>query len=463
MKLRAHIVGLLNGQISILPLVTFRALFGLVVAYGALRFMTEGWVEELIGLPTYYFSYSGFEWVPRPSVAGAYLLYSLIAASAVAVALGWRYRWSTRILVCSFLYAQLLDATNYLNHYYLVVLLAGLLCIIPAANCRSLDVAAGRVPYTPMVPAWMLYVLLFQVAVVYVFAGVAKINSDWLLRAMPMAVWLPERAWWPVLGQLFEQPITAYIFSWLGMLYDCTIVVWLSWPRTRPYAYIAVLGFHILVGLMFSIGLFPLIMISATLLFFSPAWHERLWAGFDSAFAKLITPTHPVAGTRFASLVPLQNSIALKGALLMFCLVQLVLPLRAWAISGPVAWSEEGYRFGWRVMLVEKIGYAAFTVVDAAGHHRQLVNVADYLTPYQHKQMAVQPDFIVQFAQHLAADYMQRGWSQPQVYADVYVSLNGRRSKRLIDPDFDLAGPEVARYSAWKGLLSPKPWILPYR
>ena len=40
-------------------------------------------------------------------------------------------------------------------------------------------------------PAWMLYILRFQVAVVYVHAAIAKIGSDWLLYGQPMDLCWP--------------------------------------------------------------------------------------------------------------------------------------------------------------------------------------------------------------------------------------------------------------------------------
>ncbi len=48
--------------------------------------------------------------------------------------------------------------------------------------------------------------------------------------------------------------------------------------------------------------------------------------------------------------------------------------------------------------------------------------------------MATQPDMILRYAHHLAA---QRPGSR--VYADVFVATNGRPSRRLVDPTVDLA------------------------
>jgi hypothetical protein len=144
-----------------------------------------------------------------------------------------------------------------------------------------------------------------------------------------------------------------------------------------------------------------------------------------------------------------------KGLLAIYFAIQVLLPLRAYAYPGPLAWGEEGYRFGWRVMLVEKVGQATFTVIDEENERQTVINNADYLTPYQEKQMAIQPDFMLQFAHHLADEFeREKGYKSPAVYVDARVALNGRRSRQLIDPRVDLASQE-------DGLL-PKSWILPF-
>src|SRR5690606_8023233 len=80
----------------------------------------------------------------------------------------------------------------------------------------------------------------------------------------------------PVLGPLFTLPGVPLAMSWAGFLFDATIVVWLSWKRTRPYAYAVVLGFHALTRALFDIGMFPVIMSISALVFFSPAWPRAI-------------------------------------------------------------------------------------------------------------------------------------------------------------------------------------------
>lgn len=485
---------------------------------GALRFMWSGWIERLYGEPVFFFKYYGFEWVRVFDVPGMYLLYGLIAVSAGLVMLGLFYRVAIVIFFLSFTYAELADLTNYLNHYYLVCLLAFLMVFLPAHRRFSLD--AWRKPKWQLahVPVWTINVLILQLSIVYFFAGYAKLNTDWLFRAMPLAVWLPSKADLPLIGSLFTISWMPFAFSWAGAFYDLTIPFWLMNRRTRPFAYAAVVVFHVLTRVLFNIGLFPFIMIFNTLIFFPAGFHERLlgWIGYKPGrsvdpksrvvgergkgssrvsrqkikalyqpvrmymglpwiFPKRSTgdaaldSEHNTEGRRQADgsrrnswfgLRLLPGTINLKNhflALLLgaYFLLQLLLPFRYLLYPGNVLWTEEGYRFAWRVMLVEKAGQATFTVTDPeTGRQTEVIN-ADYLTLFQEKQMAIQPDFILQFAHFLADEYRERyGMEHPVVTVDSHVALNGRVSRRLIDPEVNLA--------KCRDGFAPKSWVLRY-
>ncbi|MGB4399560.1 MAG: HTTM domain-containing protein, partial [Daejeonella sp.] len=120
--------------------------------------------------------------------------------------------------------------------------------------------------------------------------------------------------------------------------------------------------------------------------------------------------------------------------------------------KGELFWTEEGYRFSWRVMLIEKAGYAQFTVKDRTGKF-VVVNNSEFLTVLQEKMMSTQPDMILQYAHILKDHYQKHGFKAPEVYIDSYVALNGRRGRMMIDPTTDLAKQSES--------LRHKTWILP--
>jgi len=423
----------LTQRISIAPLITFRVLFGFMMAISIIRFAYHGWIQELYIEPTYYFTYLGFDWVKPLSETGMYLIFGLIFLSAIGVMLGLFYRMTSVLFFLSFTYVELIDKTNYLNHYYFVSLMAFLLIWLPANRRFSLDIKLRITTKLTEVPAICINILKMQMVIVYLFAGLSKLNHYWLAEAMPLKLWLPSKSHIPLIGGLFEHAWVAYLFSWFGALYDLTIAFFLLYPKTRLLAYITVLLFHILTAILFQIGMFPYIMIVSTLIFFSSDWHERLHARVQSIFSK---PNEKVATSSNDSYM--LNPSWVRYIFGAFIGIQLILPFRFLSYPGDLYWTEQGYRFSWRVMLMEKAGHTNFRVEDDSGKIEWVQNF-DYLSPQQEKMMSTQPDMIVQFAHHLDEVYVDKGFINPKIFCDSKVTLNGRRSQQFIDPDVDLS------------------------
>jgi len=357
--------------------------------------------------------------------------------AALCVALGLFYKYALALFLLLFSYFELVDATNYLNHHYLVVLFGVLLLIAPAHRYFSLDVKRGAATERLEIPRFYSYMLILQIGVVYTFAGIAKLNSDWLLNAMPLRIWLLEYQDLPMLGGLLRHTQTAFAFSWFAAVYDCTIVYFLLFTKTRKWAYTTVVIFHLLTAVFFNIGIFPWLMITSNLIFFGDAFHARLYRQ-KSTFA----PTK-----NDVPHIPLYLVLVVA----VFLAIQLILPMRHLAFGGNTMVTELGYRFGWRVMLLEKAGVATFTLRDQENERYMEIDNSEYLTEFQEKQMAIQPDFMLQFAQHIA-EQNSGLVSHPIVTVSSFITLNGRVSQRFIQPDLDLL--KVA--DDW----SDKPWII---
>jgi hypothetical protein len=140
--------------------------------------------------------------------------------------------------------------------------------------------------------------------------------------------------------------------------------------------------------------------------------------------------------------------------LVIHVIFQVVFPFRYTLYPGNRFWTEEGYRFGWRVMLMEKAGYATFFVKDGNTGKEGMVVNSEFLNEHQEKQMAIQPDMILEFAHFLAEHYKANGMNDPQVRVEAYVTLNGSRSKLLVNPEVNL----LAYKDNWKS----KEWLLPF-
>lgn len=415
--------------VDIASLAAFRVVFGTVMCLGILRFLATGWIETMYAEPRWFFSYPGFAWVRPWPAWGMYLHYAVLAVLALAIAVGACHRAVTLVFVVGFAYTQLIDVTNYLNHHYLVVLLGVQLAALPANAAWSIDARRRPAIRRTTVPAWMVWLLRFQVGVVYVFAGLAKAKLDWLVYGQPLNLWLAARTEAPVIGALFARPWGALAMAWAGFLFDSTIVAWLSWARTRLFAYGALIVFHGLTGYLFNIGMFPIIMTSSALIFFSPSWPRRLLG----SLGRHRSAVAPVA----AAPVEAPPSRIVVAILAIHVAVQLALPLRHVVYPGDVLWNEDGMRFAWHVLIREKHGKVMFVAAFADGKRLE-IPPHNYLTPRQDREMSGQPDLILQLAHTIGRDLEARGYHGFQLHAITAVSLNGRAPVPMIDPAVDL-------------------------
>lgn len=284
-------------------LAAFRILFGTVMCVSMLRFLMYGWVHAFFVKPRFFFTYWGFSWVTPLPEPYMYALFWLLAICAAAMAAGLYFRVSAGLFAVGLAYIQLIDVTNYLNHYYLAWLLVVLLLVSPAGHYWSLDALRTR-QKTVQVPFLWSFLFRFQVGVVYTFAGIAKAHGDWLLHGQPLGIWLGANTDMPVLGTVFQWPYVPLLMSWAGFLFDTFVIWFLLWRRSRAWAYAAVLVFHTMTRTLFPIGMFSVIMVLAALVFFPHDWPRsvlRRVSGLRSRAARFSSQVRRLSRLALAS------------------------------------------------------------------------------------------------------------------------------------------------------------------
>jgi hypothetical protein len=190
-------------------------------------------------------------------------------------------------------------------------------------------------------------------------------------------------------------------------------------------------------------------MIIASIIFFEAETHKKILKKISiiinlSAIKSLITENKyfTYKNEKFALFI-----------VTIFLIFQITFPFRNIFYPGELFWNEQGYRFSWRVMLIEKKGYSNFKIVNGESKESFYVMNDKFLTEFQERQMSFQPDFIIEYAHYLGNYYTEKGVNKVKVYVDSYVTLNGRINKRLIDPNTDLMKEK-------RGFKN-KEWILP--
>jgi vitamin K-dependent gamma-carboxylase len=472
-----------------LSIALFRIAFGFIMVWEVGRYFSYGWIDRYYTEPTFFFSYIPFV---RPWAGnGMHWHFALLGVLAGLIMFGLFYRVAAWLFFFGFTYVFLLDKTQYLNHFYLICLLSLLLAVTPAHRALSLDRLFTKTKPPETIMRWHFWLFRFQVILVYFYGGIAKLNEDWL-RGEPLGSWIRDSTDLPLLSTLVNQEWAGITFAIAGLLVDLTVGFLLLWRKTFWFAAVLVVIFNYLNSQIFSIGIFPFMMMASLVLFLPPDfWRKKFLFRFGSKGALLNEGKHgdlplptdsafrqpPNEGKHGDLPLPTDSSVEAHGdaprvspfiltrpvwskrliflLINFYILAQLLIPLRHWLYPGDVTWTEEGHRFSWRMKLRDKEAEAIFFTVDPTSGAKQEVRLEDYLTDRQIGKMASRPDMIIQFAHYIAEVETGKTGVRPIVNAKVLASLNNRPYQDLIDPTVNLAAQPIN--------LLPASWIVPFK
>lgn len=432
-----------RGQRDSSSLAVLRIGVGAILVWEVFRFHNLGRIEAYNRL-AYHFPWAGLEWVkpfPEPFLQWFFVA---LAASAALMSIGLFYRSAAIATTAGFVYIFALDQSYYLNHFYLVCLLLALLASMPAADEWSADVALGRRRRRPTIPAWPIALIRTQLFIVFTFAAIAKLNTDWLC-GYPLRTWVASRSEHALFASLTDNAWLLWTFVYGGILGDLLFIPAILWRRTRLIGLAAWTGFHLCNAAFFQIGIFPWLMLAATVALLPQSLPRATLARLRGRSAIAHDPEVDASTPVTPALV--------RVLIVVWIVVQVALPLRHVALPGWVDWTEEGHNFAWRMKLRSKSGTAMFDVYDPTSGRHWKVSPDTYLSPVQARKLAGRPELVRLWAHWLAERWGQAGFEDVTVRADVLTSLNGRRRTPLVDPTVDLAA------QPWT--LGAASWILP--
>ncbi|MFN7843743.1 MAG: HTTM domain-containing protein [Pirellula sp.] len=424
--------------------VFFRIAFGSCICYWAWDYMSSGIVRTRYIEPDFHFTYLYLDFIfPLPG-PWMYVLFTCICLLGLFVALGLCYRIASILLAVLFTYVFLLDKTNYQNHYYLISLIAWWMPFLPLNRTVAFDVWIKPSSELCVIPAWVLWVIRFHVGLPYFMGGMAKFIPDWLL-GFPMGEMIASKSDLPLIGAFLAWEPLGLIMSWGGLLFDLLVVLFLLYPRTRTVAYLCCIAFHLTNSVVFNIHIFPWFMILATPIFFDSTWPKRVLNS-----GRLLAPGQ--VQSRSSEGIK-QVSIGFLLFLGFYSAFHIMWPLRHFAMEGDASWHERGHYFSWRMMLRGKKVVLGFALKDPVTKQVSDGQPTRFLNPEQYERMGRDPDMILQFAHFLRDEYRSRTGQEPEVYALVLASLNGRKPALMIDPNVNLASEKRG--------LGTRAWVLP--
>lgn len=314
------------------------------------------------------------------------------------------------------------------------------MCFFPAHHGYSIDVKNKRVTEKDTMYAYIKWVVIFQLFIVYTYAALAKLYSDWLDFSI-IKILLSSKAHYYIIGELLQQPWIHKIVGVFGILFDLLVVPALLWKPTRKIAFVCSIFFHLFNSVVFQIGIFPYLSLAFIVFFFEPDTVRKFFFKKKNAY---------IEGE--FKLPAFKNTVLILGSI--YFIIQMTLPLRHYFIEDDVLWTEEGHRMSWRMMLRSKGGTIQFKLVNQKTKVATSIPINYYLSKKQAQRIAAYPDFIWQFAQRLKREHAEKG-EEVSVYAlNSKLSVNGKPYRAFIDPKVDLANVP------WN-YFGHNDWILP--
>ena len=417
------------------PLVVFRIFFGFLVACESFGAILTGWVKRILIDPQVTFSFIGFEWLKPLPGFGMYFYFIAMGVFGLAIMLGYRYRIA--IISYTILWAGVyfMQKTAYNNHYYLLLLISFLMIFLPSNSYASLDVRQNRIKEENTMPYWISLLFIIQVAIVYVFASIAKFYPDWLDGTFTRNL-LADSTNVITLKKLFLQKWFYLFIAYMGIIFDLLIVPLLLFKKTRMLALLASLTFHLFNAIFLEIGIFPFFALTFALFFYEPETIRSVFLrrktsietdnGHSNYYGKKIV---------YFLIIP-------------YLIIQLLLPLRHHFIEGDVLWTEEGHRLSWRMMLRERNGFIHIRIKDLKTGEESLYDYRKNLTDKQIQNLATKPDFIWQYCQYIKEEFNGKDIA---IFINCKNSINRKEYKSLIDPKFDMAKAkwDYFRHNEW--------------
>ena len=409
--------------------------FGFLVACESFGAILTGWVKRVLIDPQVTFSFIGFEWLKPLPGFGMYFYFIAMGVFGLAIMLGYRYRIAIISYTILWAGAYFMQKTAYNNHYYLLLLISFLMIFLPSNSYASLDVRQNRIKEENTMPYWISLLFIIQVAIVYVFASIAKFYPDWLDGTFTRNL-LADSTNVIALKKLFLQKWFYLFIAYMGIIFDLLIVPLLLFKKTRMLALLASLTFHLFNAIFLEIGIFPFFALTFVLFFYEPETIKSVFLrkktsietdnGHSNYYGKKIV---------FFLIIP-------------YLIIQLLLPLRHHFIEGDVLWTEEGHRLSWRMMLRERNGFIHIRIKDLKTGEESLYDYRKNLTDKQIQNLATKPDIIWQYCQYIKKEFKGK---EIAIFIDCKNSINRKEYKTLIDPKFDMAKAKwnYFRHNEW--------------
>ncbi|KAL3875762.1 hypothetical protein ACJMK2_033680 [Sinanodonta woodiana] len=457
-------------------LALLRVFFGILMVMDTIHERGLHRVSEIWGDPDQC-QFPLFDFLKPLPVEWMCMVYLSLILSALGICLGLMYRINCLIFVICYWYLFLLNKTAWNNHSYLYGLMGILLLITDANRCWSVDGLLFPRKRHAHVPLWNYTLFRFQIFIVYFIAGLKKLDMDWVQGYSVSSI---EKHWvfHPFRLVMSDEVIDLFIIHIGGLIIDLSMGFLLFFDKTRKIAFFFLSSFHLMNSQIFSIGMFPWMMLATMPLFCSNDWPRKFFQKLPLCL-KFVTPQNhdlqtsdhclyskedikpETSGMKTKSVSSSASPPATKPRAYhklftmvtgVYILIQCCLPYSHGITKGNNAWTKGLYGYSWDMMVHSwSLQHVRVTYYD--------LNSGDtgYLNPTawsKETRWTFQPDMAMQYAACIADHLQKYNLKSIKLNFDVWRSLNKRFQQRMYDPRVDLLTAD------WN-LFRKTPWIMP--
>ncbi|KAM3874307.1 vitamin K-dependent gamma-carboxylase [Diretmus argenteus] len=466
-----RLVCLLNRPTDPASLGIFRCLFGMLMVIDITqeRGLSHLDYKYLDGAPVCRFPL--FNVLQPLPMDWMYLVYVVMFFGAVGIMLGCFYRLSCLMFISTYWYIFFLDKTTWNNHSYLYGLIGFQLTLMDGNRYWSIDGLRKPTKRNAHVPLWNYTLLRSQIFIVYFIAGIKKLDADWV-EGYSMSYLANHWLFDPFKIILPVELVNLLVVHGGGLVLDLSAGYLLFFDATRPFAIFFVSYFHCMNSQLFSIGMFPYAMLATSPLFCYPDWPRRFFARFPASLRGVLPLTTPDPQPSTSCVYPEQTTSTegqetpsvpkpskprfkhkLRAVFaLLYLAEQLFLPYSHFITQGYNNWTNGLYGYSWDMMVHSRSHqHVKITYKDG------ITGEVGYLNPgvfTQSRRWKDHGDMLKQYATCLSHYLPRYNISEPEIYFDIWVSINERFQQRIFDPRVDIVKAD------WSPFHSNS-WLMP--
>jgi hypothetical protein len=380
----------------------------------------------------------GLAWLkplPQPFM---HVLFAIMAFLSLMISVGYFFRFSSLLFIVIYLYVSSIDKAqaHLFSNFFLLTTV--FLAILPSHRYFSLDILRNPSLRVDFIPRWCVWVIKLQVAFLFINAGMAKLNQDWLLQAQPFTRWV-ELYWsGTAIGNILIKPSVAIITCWLIVFIELAGPVAMFFSRTKTKVYI-VLSLYLLSSfILFPAGFLPVQMILLSTVFLGENLHHNLTSRIAYFLNDFISFNPKVFKSGRNLMLAYKNKLIIPLFFTWIFGLLIISQLNGFLQDFRTGIEIKSLRISDELIINEQQGRLRLFLVHRDSIKTFEIDLNKDLNKEQIASMSVRPDLLLQYIRHVKAQYVDDE-SDYSMHAEAFISQNGKDFRPYINPEINLA------------------------